>query len=56
VDAKLFEERTVFTVATPARVERIGFAPDFQMPTELEPETPTKAREVPAKLTRGRLR
>jgi hypothetical protein len=31
MDAKLFEERTVFKVGTPTGVERIGRAPDFRM-------------------------
>jgi len=30
----LFEERTVFKVGSPARVERVGVAPDFEMPTD----------------------
>ena len=36
MDAKPFEERTVFKVGTPARVERIRFAPDFQMPPDAD--------------------
>ena len=31
MNAKLLEERTVFHVGTPARVERVRFAPDFHM-------------------------
>ena len=31
MSAKLFEERTVFKVGTPARVERVRCAPDFDM-------------------------
>src|SRR5208282_4448922 len=31
MNAKLLEERTVFHVGTPARVERVRFAPDFHV-------------------------
>jgi hypothetical protein len=31
MNAKLFEERTVFKVGTPAWVERVRCAPDFDM-------------------------
>ena len=31
MNAKLLEERTVFHIGTPARVERVRFAPDFHM-------------------------
>ena len=40
VEAELFEERTVFKVGTPAWVERIGCAPDFQMPTDADVRWP----------------
>ena len=34
MNAKPFEERTVFKVGTPTQVERIRVAPDFQMPPD----------------------
>jgi hypothetical protein len=34
MDAKLFEERTIFKVGSPARVKRVGFRPDFHMPLD----------------------
>src|SRR5437773_9794691 len=36
MNAKLLEERTVFKVGTPARVERVRFAPDFHMPPDAD--------------------
>ena len=34
MNAKLLEERTVFKVGPPARVEGVRFSPDFQMPPD----------------------
>src|SRR2546430_16616154 len=36
MNAKLLEERTVFKVGPPAWVERVRFAPDFQMPPDTD--------------------
>ncbi len=36
MNAKLFEERTVFKISTPTSVERICLAPDFQVPTDTD--------------------
>jgi hypothetical protein len=36
MDAKLFEERTIFKVGTPARGKRVGFRPDFHMPLDAD--------------------
>src|SRR6266571_624913 len=36
MNAKLLEERTVFKVGPPARVERVRLSPDFQMPPDAD--------------------